>query len=459
MKHALLISGYLRSFKENLTNLKRYLLDGNDIDIFIHITKDSDSKYNNKDINLDDIYTLLNPKYMIITSNFDFNENNIINNIMNQNYKFYLLNEERKRIEEIEKIQYKNVIKIRPDVCLQEKININTEYKIIQIPQDSKIDTSKLINKEDYYLCDIIAYGNAEQMNVYFNFYKDIYKLIEKHGTVNETLLYHYLNRNEITYELVNINYIVILSLCNTIAITGDSGSGKTTVSNILKNLFNNSFILECDRYHKWERGNENWNTITHLNPEANYITKMENDVFNLKIGKDIYQVDYDHKTGQFTDNQVIESKENIIVCGLHCLYLPDNVINLKVYMDTDDNLRIPWKVKRDIHKRGYTIEKIMKQINDRKLDFDTYIYPQREQADLIINFYTDNEFNIDTFDINETNRVFLRIGIKEEHNIKDIITKLEVHQFVKEDKFIFLYFNENYDYETIIKTIILNLK
>jgi len=127
--------------------------------------------------------------------------------------------------------------------------------------------------------------------------------------------------------------------------------------------------------------------------------------------------------------------------------------------MDTDDNLRIPWKVKRDIHKRGYTIEKIMKQINDRKLDFDTYIYPQREQADLIINFYTDNAFNIDTFDINETNRVFLRIGIKEEHNIKDIITKLEVHQFVKEDKFIFLYFNENYDYETIIKTIILNLK
>ena len=459
MKHSLLISGYLRSFKENFANLKRYLLDGNDIDIFIHITKDSDSKYNNKDINLDDIYTLLNPKYMIITTNFNFNENNIINNIMNQNYKFYLLNEERKRIEEIENRKYKNVIKIRPDVCLRDKIEINAEYNTIQIPEDSKIDTNKLINKEDHYLCDIIAYGSSEQMNLYFNFYKDVYKLIEQYGTVNETLLYHYLETNKIKYELVNINYIVILSLCNTIAITGDSGSGKTTVSTILKNLFNNSFILECDRYHKWERGNENWNTITHLNPEANYITKMENDVFNLKIGKDIYQVDYDHKTGQFTDNQIIESKDNIIVCGLHCLYLPDNIINLKVYMDTDENLRIPWKVKRDIHKRGYTIEKIMKQINDRKLDFDTYIYPQREQADLIINFYTDNTFNIDTFDINGTNRVFLRIGMKEEHNIKDIITKLEVHRFVKEDKFIFLYFNENYDYETIIKTIILNLK
>jgi hypothetical protein len=168
MKHALLISGYLRSFKENFTNLKRYLLDNNDIDIFIHITKDSDSKYNNKEINLDDVYSLLKPKYMIVTSNFNFNENNTINNIINQNYKFYLLNEERKRIEEIEKIQYINVIKIRPDVCLQEKININTEYKIIQIPEDSKIDKNKLLNKSDHYLCDIIAYGSSEQMNLYF---------------------------------------------------------------------------------------------------------------------------------------------------------------------------------------------------------------------------------------------------------------------------------------------------
>ena len=74
---------------------------------------------------------------------------------------------------------------------------------------------------------------------------------------------------------LIDINYYVVLSLCNTIAITGDSGTGKTTISNILKELFSDSFVLECDRYHKWERNDENWKKYTHLNPDANYITKM----------------------------------------------------------------------------------------------------------------------------------------------------------------------------------------
>jgi phosphoribulokinase len=63
--------------------------------------------------------------------------------------------------------------------------------------------------------------------------------------------------------------------------------------------------------------------------------------------------------------------------------------------MDTDDNLRIPWKIKRDILKRGYTIEKIYKQIMDRKHDFDKYIKIQREKSDIIICFYTDTIFDI----------------------------------------------------------------
>ena len=50
-----------------------------------------------------------------------------------------------------------------------------------------------------------------------------------------------------------------------------------------LKNIFIDSFILECDRYHKWERGNENWKIYTHLHPEANNIDEALKDISLLK--------------------------------------------------------------------------------------------------------------------------------------------------------------------------------
>jgi uridine kinase len=320
------------------------------------------------------------------------------------------------------------------------------------------MDFKKLKNSRDKYICDIIAYGNSEVMDKYCNFYQCINKLSQNYGYVNETLLYHYLNENNIVYEEIDIEFHVVLSLCNTIAITGDSGTGKTTLSNIIKKLFNDSFVLECDRYHKWERNHENWDKFTHLNPNSNYITKMQKDVFDLIIGNNIFQVDYDHKTGKFTDKELIESKDNLIVCGLHSLYIEENIINLKIFIDTDENLRIPWKITRDIKKRGYSIDKIMDQINNRKQDFDQYILPQKNKADIVINFYTDKLFNINIFCPNEDFNIFLRIGISINFNINKIITILNINEIKKENDRVYLYFSNNYDYEYIIKTIIVNL-
>jgi len=457
MKTALLISGYLRCFKENINNIRKYIINENNVDIYIHLTMDKDNKYINKEIKLDEVFELLNPKIMIVSKNIYFHEDNKVNNLLNQNYKLLLLNDKRKEIEHLENIKYDNIIKIRPDLYLKQHINLNIKYDKIQIPKDSKMDLAKLEKITDNFLCDIIAYGANELMDKYLNYYKDLEILMTKYGYINETLLYHYLNENNIVYDEVDIDFHVVLSLCNTIAITGDSGSGKTRLSNIVKNIFNDSFVLECDRYHKWERNHENWNEFTHLNPNSNYITKMQQDVFDLIIGNNIYQVDYDHKTGKFTDKELIESKDNIIVCGLHSLYIEETIINLKIYIDTDENLRLPWKISRDIKKRGYSIEKIMEQINNRKEDFNKYILPQKNIADIIINFYTDKLFHLDNFIPDEKINIFLRIGISNNFNINKIITSLNITKFVNEKGYIYLYFND-YVYEDIIKTIINNL-
>ena len=93
------ISGYLRCFKENIDNLKKYILNLHNIDIYIHITTCNENKYNNMKLTQDDVNNLLNPKIMITSSNFQLHEDPVINNVLNQNYKYYILNEERKRCE------------------------------------------------------------------------------------------------------------------------------------------------------------------------------------------------------------------------------------------------------------------------------------------------------------------------------------------------------------------------
>ena len=58
MKVALIISGYLRSFKNNIESLNKNLLNLYDVDIYIHITNSNESKYINNIISIDEIKSL-----------------------------------------------------------------------------------------------------------------------------------------------------------------------------------------------------------------------------------------------------------------------------------------------------------------------------------------------------------------------------------------------------------------
>jgi len=418
MKVALLISGYLRSFNVNLPNLKSQILDKFDtVDVYIHITKNGDreDKYLNINNDIDYINQVLNPVCLLCEDNQLLSEDSKVNNTLNTWFKYYKLNEIKKENEDI-KGKYDMVIKYRPDLNIASENIFSEDVKkdIIYLPADSKIDKSKLSHVEDNYVCDIFAYGSSKVMDYYFYIYENINYLIRQYGTpVSETLLYNYLNEYEISYKEIDMDYTVLLSMCNVFAIAGDSGSGKTTLGNILKNYFSSSFMLECDRYHKWERKDNNWQKYTHLNPEANFIAKMNEDIFDLKIGKEVYQVDYDHSTGTFTQPEKIDKSDNIIVCGLHSLYSnDDSVFNLKIFIDTDTTLKYTWKIRRDMAKRGYTKEAILQQIENRKEDYIKYILPQKENSDIIINFFTDQVFNID--DLDGKLELKLRISIAE---------------------------------------------
>jgi|LakMenEpi03Aug12_release.lakeMendotaPanAssembly.Ray.scaffolds.fasta_scaffold211144_2 uridine kinase len=200
------------------------------------------------------------------------------------------------------------------------------------------------------------------------------------------------------------------------VGIAGDSASGKTTLSKMLSNSLKSCTILECDRYHKWPRKDSNWKNITHLNPSANFLELLEQDLKDLKNNKIVSRRDYDHSSGQFTEEKIIYPNDILVCCGLHSLYCSDYLFDFKIYMNTSDALKRHWKINRDVTKRGYSVEKVLEQLKIRKADYIKYIEPQKYKADLIINFFSDNDAN--TIDISKWDHTSLFIFIKSSFNL-----------------------------------------
>lgn len=185
------------------------------------------------------------------------------------------------------------------------------------------------------------------------------------------------------------------------IGIAGASGVGKTTIAKLFSYLYKNeeSMILSGDDLHKWDRTSKNWLTMTHLNPEANMLALGYNNLKALKNGESIIRKEYNHNTGTFDEAKVINPTPVIIYEGLHALY--DNtsdLIDLKVYIDTDKELTEEWKLRRDTAKRGYSEEEVKDIIKRRKIDQDKFINHQKEKADIIIKFSKNDDGEIELY-------------------------------------------------------------
>ena len=211
------------------------------------------------------------------------------------------------------------------------------------------------------------------------------------------------------------------------IVVCGASGVGKTTFVNNLSLILGNRLLkLEGDGEHKWERGNQNWSRYTHLDPRANHIHRQAQAIFNLKNDKAIHRSEYDHATGKFTEPMKVVPKDFIAISGLHPFYLPKlrKTIDLKIYMDTDEKLRQHWKIIRDTKHRGYSLEKIMSQIEARAKDSEKYIYPQKNFSDLTIKLFPENEFELGLE--NAEIQLCLKVTLDASFHLEEVIDNLD---------------------------------
>ncbi|MGL4522510.1 MAG: uridine kinase [Bacilli bacterium] len=177
------------------------------------------------------------------------------------------------------------------------------------------------------------------------------------------------------------------------IGITGGSGSGKTTVVESIKNKFQNRsiVIIVHDDYYKdqshlpmSERAKTNYD-----HPFAFDTPLLVQHLKQLINGEAIEKPRYDFtQHTRATDTETIEHRDVIIVEGI--LVLEDkelrDLMDIKIFVDTDADLRILRRLMRDINERGRTVDSVIEQyLGSVRPMHNQFIEPTKRYADLII--------------------------------------------------------------------------
>ncbi|MBW4488048.1 MAG: phosphoribulokinase [Trichocoleus desertorum ATA4-8-CV12] len=173
------------------------------------------------------------------------------------------------------------------------------------------------------------------------------------------------------------------------IGVAGDSGCGKSTFLRRLTDLFGEDFVtvICLDDYHSLDRKQRKETGITALDPRANNFDLMYEQVKALKNGQSIDKPIYNHETGTLDPAERIDPNHIIVIEGLHPLHdeRVRSLLDFSVYLDISDEVKIAWKVQRDMAERGHTYDDVMAAINARRPDFEAYIDPQKGHADVVI--------------------------------------------------------------------------
>ncbi|NJR57908.1 MAG: phosphoribulokinase [Cyanobacteria bacterium CRU_2_1] len=201
------------------------------------------------------------------------------------------------------------------------------------------------------------------------------------------------------------------------IGVAGDSGCGKSTFLRRLADLFGEELmtVICLDDYHSLDRKQRKQVGVTALNPQANNFDLMAEQIQALKNGQEIMKPIYNHETGMIDPPELIKPSPIVVIEGLHPMYdeRVRSLIDFSVYLDIDDEVKIAWKIQRDMAERGHTYEDVLAAINSRRPDFQAYIDPQKQHADVVIQVLPTNLIP------NDTERKVLRVRMVQQDNVQ----------------------------------------
>ncbi len=175
------------------------------------------------------------------------------------------------------------------------------------------------------------------------------------------------------------------------IGISGGSGSGKTTIIKRIAERVKDFVFIPQDNYYKSAENISNTN-ITDFNfdhPDAFDSELLLAHLVNLKAGRSIRMPTYDFVHHRRADKTVeVESRKVVLVEGIMVFYEQEirELMDLKIYVETPDDIRFIRRLQRDVTERGRTMESVIKQyLEVVRPGHYQFIEPTKEFADIII--------------------------------------------------------------------------
>ena len=176
------------------------------------------------------------------------------------------------------------------------------------------------------------------------------------------------------------------------IGIAGGTGSGKTTLMNNLITAFREDVtILSHDNYYK--RHDElTYDERCQLNydePAALETDLMAIHLDQLRQGQAIDCPVYDFTQHNRSEETIrIEPKKVIIVEGILIFENQPlrDLMDIRIFVDTDADVRLCRRIKRDVNKRGRTLESVLNQYQQTvKPMHEKYVEPSKKFADIVV--------------------------------------------------------------------------
>jgi len=176
------------------------------------------------------------------------------------------------------------------------------------------------------------------------------------------------------------------------IGIAGASGSGKTTIAkNIHKAIKSDAVLMNHDGYYKnhptltlEQRASMNFD-----HPDSLETSLLIEHLKELKAGKSIEQPKYDFTKHERQKSTVtIHPVSVILVEGILIFTDPElrELMDIKVFVDTDTDICLLRRIKRDVEYRGRTLRSVLDQyMNTVKPMYHEFVEPSKRYADIIV--------------------------------------------------------------------------
>ena len=176
------------------------------------------------------------------------------------------------------------------------------------------------------------------------------------------------------------------------IGIAGGSGSGKTTLlKNIIATFGPAITVLSHDNYYKRhdEMTYEDRCKLNYDEPAALETDLMVRQLEQLRRGESVQCPVYDFTVHNRSDETITIKPEKVIIVEGILIFTDKqlrDLMDIKIFVDADADIRICRRIKRDVNKRGRSLESVILQYQQTvKPMHEKYVEPSKKYADIVV--------------------------------------------------------------------------